>query len=203
MVDTAGLRDTDDAVERLGIEVSTRYLAAADVVLACGETDAAVDATVVAMAKLTVAPVIGVRTKRDMGVSSAEIRVSAVTGEGLSEVIRAIDAAISGRRGELSLDAPILTRERHYRVISEARAEISAFYRHGKQTSCLLQLLPYIFELLHIRSRIWSAWSSWTTYLIGFFGHSVSEVMRQVPADVRISDRWVSEVANLRVAAER
>src|SRR6185295_15758505 len=37
LVDTAGLRSTDDVVERLGIEVSERYLAHAQLVLACSE----------------------------------------------------------------------------------------------------------------------------------------------------------------------
>jgi len=35
LVDTAGLRESDDRVERLGIEVSRKYLAAADLVLFC------------------------------------------------------------------------------------------------------------------------------------------------------------------------
>src|SRR5207302_470297 len=37
LVDTAGLRDSDERVERLGIEVSKKYLAAADLVLFCEE----------------------------------------------------------------------------------------------------------------------------------------------------------------------
>ncbi|HET9775425.1 MAG TPA: tRNA modification GTPase, partial [Gemmatimonadaceae bacterium] len=37
LVDTAGLRDTDDQLEQLGIEVSERYLSAADLVLACAD----------------------------------------------------------------------------------------------------------------------------------------------------------------------
>ncbi|HSB55203.1 MAG TPA: tRNA uridine-5-carboxymethylaminomethyl(34) synthesis GTPase MnmE, partial [Gemmatimonadales bacterium] len=37
LADTAGLRDADDRIERLGIEVSRRYLAAADLILLCVE----------------------------------------------------------------------------------------------------------------------------------------------------------------------
>src|SRR6266542_2792938 len=37
LADTAGLQDATDRVERLGIEVSLRYLAAADLVLLCSE----------------------------------------------------------------------------------------------------------------------------------------------------------------------
>ena len=44
LVDTAGLRDTSDAVERLGIETSSRYLGQAAVVLACGDDQRSLDA---------------------------------------------------------------------------------------------------------------------------------------------------------------
>src|SRR5207237_2424205 len=37
IVDTAGLRDSMERIERLGIEVSKKYLAAADLVLFCEE----------------------------------------------------------------------------------------------------------------------------------------------------------------------
>src|SRR6202008_1418178 len=39
LVDTAGLRASDDRIERLGIEVSRKYLASADLVLFCEEDE--------------------------------------------------------------------------------------------------------------------------------------------------------------------
>ena len=39
LADTAGLREAEETIERLGIEVSRRYLAAADLVLLCVEAD--------------------------------------------------------------------------------------------------------------------------------------------------------------------
>jgi tRNA modification GTPase len=65
LVDTAGLRSTEDVVERLGIEVSEGWLARAEVVLACGERAAEVASTVARARALTAAPVLGVWTKRD------------------------------------------------------------------------------------------------------------------------------------------
>jgi tRNA modification GTPase len=134
LVDTAGLRETSDTVERIGIEVSTRYLAAADAVLACGDTDADVDATTSAVAALTSAPILRVRTKRDLGATRQDdgrIAVSAVTGEGLDELVRAIDraigATISSQDGGLALDAPLLTRERQRAAVNAAREEVTAF----------------------------------------------------------------------------
>ena len=66
LVDTAGLRDSADVLERLGIEASERYLARAHVVLACGETPAAVAAAARRVALATTAPLIGVHTKCDL-----------------------------------------------------------------------------------------------------------------------------------------
>ncbi len=65
LVDTAGLRDTIDAVEQLGIEVSRRSLAEAHVVLACGETVASILDTVARVRPHSAAPVVAVRTKCD------------------------------------------------------------------------------------------------------------------------------------------
>jgi tRNA modification GTPase len=65
LVDTAGLRETTDAVERLGIEVSQHALAEAHVVLACAETERAIVETVERLQAHTDALVVGVRTKCD------------------------------------------------------------------------------------------------------------------------------------------
>jgi tRNA modification GTPase len=46
LIDTAGLRATDDVVERLGIEVSERWLARADLVLACGDSAGSLETAV-------------------------------------------------------------------------------------------------------------------------------------------------------------
>ena len=66
LVDTAGLRETGDVVERLGIEVSERYLADADAVLACGESVETLAFTVAKVRTLTGAPVVPVLTKADL-----------------------------------------------------------------------------------------------------------------------------------------
>src|SRR6185312_9404962 len=75
LVDTAGLRDATDVVERLGVEVSESYLARAAVVLACAD-DLASATTIAAALEGTAAAVIGVRTKCDVDPPSAAEIVS-------------------------------------------------------------------------------------------------------------------------------
>ncbi len=81
LVDTAGLRETGDVVERLGIEVSERYLADADAVLACGESEESLAFTASRVRTLTAAPVIMVRTKIDL-VSDSDESIPAVAANG-------------------------------------------------------------------------------------------------------------------------
>ncbi|AHG88601.1 tRNA modification GTPase mnmE [Gemmatirosa kalamazoonensis] len=65
LVDTAGLREASDVVERAGIELSERWVRRAHVVLACGETSEDVARTAARVGELTDAPVVRVWTKRD------------------------------------------------------------------------------------------------------------------------------------------
>jgi tRNA modification GTPase len=66
LVDTAGLRDTSDTVERLGVDVSYDYLARAAVVIACGANDAELRAALDAVKGKTSAGIISVMTKSDL-----------------------------------------------------------------------------------------------------------------------------------------
>src|SRR4029077_1391228 len=66
LVDTAGLRETEDRIERLGIEVSQRYLSSAAVVLACGEDSSSLEQTVSIVSRMSTAPVVPVHTKTDL-----------------------------------------------------------------------------------------------------------------------------------------
>ena len=127
-VDTAGLRDTTDPIERLGIEVSARYLGRAQIVLACGDTDAAVAHTVSIVASRTNGTVVPVRTKIDLdGNSTLAERVSAERGDGLVELLATIDATLTGNVAPADEEPVLVTRERHRVALSEARTEIAQF----------------------------------------------------------------------------
>jgi tRNA modification GTPase len=135
LVDTAGLRESTDPVERLGIETSTRYLGRAALVLACGETPDAVEGATAIVTAATTSPVLGVLTKRDL-VSNSEqlnqhpdslVAVSARTGQGLTLLLDAIDRRLLAERGVPELDAPGLTRARHRAAVDRAATELTTF----------------------------------------------------------------------------
>lgn len=134
LVDTAGIREPGDTIEREGIEVSRRYMAAADLVLACDDDAERLAATCTTIRALTPAPVLAVRTKADLGDPAtsarracAAVAVSARSGDGLAQLLAAIEKSIHARLGPLESDAPVLVRERHRRALQEAVAELSAF----------------------------------------------------------------------------
>lgn len=153
LVDTAGLRETADVVERIGIEVSERYLRWANVVLACGDSDASLSRVVNVLAGRTTAPVLRVLTKIDLlpadvtENSSDATEVSAETGTGLTELLAAIDKCLSATAGAVIADMPVLTRSRHIHGIRQAREEVAAF-----GTAWNTGQLPAPVAAVHLRS---------------------------------------------------
>ncbi|HEY0932085.1 MAG TPA: tRNA uridine-5-carboxymethylaminomethyl(34) synthesis GTPase MnmE [Gemmatimonas sp.] len=131
LVDTAGLRDTTDPIEQLGIEVSRRYLSEAQVVLACGDDTDSVTQTAAALAPYTTAPVIAVHTKWDLVRSETTgvnvHRVSAESGEGLVSLLQAIDVALGSSAVSPASGDVVITRERHRAGLTMARDEVRAF----------------------------------------------------------------------------
>jgi len=142
MVDTAGLRDTADRVERLGIEVAGRYLEAADVVLFCVEAGRAVTGEEKEFIGALACPYVLVRTKVDLvgdgeGLSGGpatsapgpgpEIRVSVRTGDGLDRLRSVLADLVFGGLIGREASAPILTRERQARAVRSAALEVEAF----------------------------------------------------------------------------
>jgi tRNA modification GTPase len=120
--DTAGLRDADERLERMGIEVSRRYVAAADLVLLCVETGEAVSPAERAL--LAERPALLVRTKTDLRAEADDggIGVSVVTGQGLDQLRDAIAARLFGAGASPSYAdlEPMLSRERHRAALTQA-----------------------------------------------------------------------------------
>ncbi len=139
LVDTAGLRDSDDRVEVLGIDVARRYLERADLVLLCADAGAEeldLERAFVRQRAESVHVVL-VTTKIDEAKEEpldvadgvvARVGVSAVTGEGLSE-LRALLPALAYGLSIQSRDAgaPVLTRKRQARGVREAMTAVQSF----------------------------------------------------------------------------
>jgi tRNA modification GTPase len=152
LVDTAGLREAADTVERIGIEVSEKYLTWADVILACGDNDQSLSLVLKALDGKSNARTIRVKTKGDLSRSQDDDRrfdvvTSSETGEGLSELLAKIDIALSESVGEVIVDTPILTRSRHIHGIRQARNEIAEFGKAWQE-----EMLPAPVAAVHLRS---------------------------------------------------
>jgi tRNA modification GTPase len=129
LADTAGLWNAPERIDRMGVEVSRRYLAAADLVLLCVECGRAVveeEAVIVASR-----PTLLIRTKADLGGREQEgIAVSALTGEGIGELRRvAAERAFADRITLVDLE-PSLTRERHRVALSRALVALTDSLPH-------------------------------------------------------------------------
>jgi tRNA modification GTPase len=136
LVDTAGLRESADRIERLGIEVSQRYLAAADIVVLCVEASRAPAPEERRFAAAFADRLLVARTKGDLvsePVASGAlpggrcVAVSAATGAGLAELRTALAElayATLARQGDVE---PVVTRARHRAALERALAELVAF----------------------------------------------------------------------------
>ena len=156
LVDTAGLRDTTDPIELLGIEVSERYLAGAAVVLACAENSEGLDQTTDSVSRKSSAPIIAVRTKADLALRRDDldrdqvVRVSAHTGQGLQSLLDAINNAIASKYGEAAPDLPLLIRARHQQALTTALVEIRQFQQAWRE-----EKLPAPVASVHLRAAVY------------------------------------------------
>jgi tRNA modification GTPase len=153
LVDTAGLRESDNEIERTGVEVSRRYLAGAHLVLVCGETDDELSRASHVVLEATPAPQIAVRTKSDLGGSrngNASVRhVSAHRREGLLELLDSIESTLDSTYGSLDPDLPLLTRARHQAALSVAAQELASFRELRESDS-----IPVSIAAVHLRSAV-------------------------------------------------
>ncbi len=136
LVDTAGLREDADYLEQLGIEVSRRYLAAADIVVLCVEASRPPSPEERQFATDYARRLLVVRTKADLADESGpaqasagdgEVLVSTRTGAGLAELRAAMaERAYTtlARQGDVE---PVVTRARHRAALERALVELTAF----------------------------------------------------------------------------
>ncbi len=159
LVDTAGLREEGDQVERMGIEVARRFVGSADLVLHCVPATEAVAADDAAWLTARGPRVLRVRTMADLVADGSsgedrctdeengapdgtprvgepgtdappdEVRVSVVTGEGLGALRRRVAGLCFAGLHDAPADAPVLTRARQAEAVRRAAAEMRDFSR--------------------------------------------------------------------------
>ncbi len=138
VVDTAGLREPADEVERIGIERAWQEIRRADVVLAVVEADGRGEAEILSGFESALpagAVRIRVVNKIDLaGMAPAraagEVRLSAKTGAGLDLLQAALLEAAGWERGG---ETVYLARERHLRALDRARSHLAAAAAQGKR----------------------------------------------------------------------
>jgi tRNA modification GTPase len=149
VIDTAGLRDTEDEVERIGIERTWGEIDRADVVLhlldareALSADDAAISARfpvgVPAVRVLNKTDLAGVEASAETaGDGVRDVRLSAKTGDGIA-LLRSELLKIAG--WQAGAESIYLARERHLIALRAAREHLAIAADHAEQNSQALDL---------------------------------------------------------------
>jgi len=114
LLDTAGLRETSDVVEGLGIALARKRADAADLRVCLADVDEVLDVTL-KDGDIRVLPKADTRVEKAGAVSGA-------TGEGLDELVAEISSTLARR----SASAGLATRERHKTAMLRAQESLTA-----------------------------------------------------------------------------
>ena len=151
LLDTAGIRATEDRVEQIGIERSRAALQAADAVLLLFDLSAGWtedDADLLAQVPAGV-PLLRVGNKADQGggaaAASADVCISALTGAGQEQLVSAL-LACCGRSGDQGLQVALNRRQRD--LAARAAASLEA----GLEAAA--QQLPWDFWTIDLRAAV-------------------------------------------------
>ena len=126
LYDTAGVRESGDMIENIGIERAESIMRSADVAVFVADYSAGVDeedGKVLEMLKDK--PLIKVFNKIDLTTdetsTDADVMTSALTGAGIQKLKRLLYEKSFGERGE---DAAFLIEERHFDALQRAQASL-------------------------------------------------------------------------------
>jgi len=147
LIDTAGLRETHDPVERIGIERARAAAASADIVVELVD-DAAPGSVATTCGRLPDAAGAGhrlrVHNKIDISGAPAGLRdgavyLSAASGDGIA-TLRSQLLAASGWVGEAGGDGVFLARERHLQALDRAAGNLDNARSHAAAGAARLEL---------------------------------------------------------------
>lgn len=147
LTDTAGLRDTDDEVESIGVERAARLVETADVLVWLGDRSSAPDHGQVMLVHAK-ADLPGRRTAPD-----GSFLVSSVTGEGVAALLENIEARA---RSVLPAEDAVALNRRQAGHIEEAASALSAAAagRHAVLIAEDLRAARYAFDRLTGRAGV-------------------------------------------------
>jgi tRNA modification GTPase len=136
LIDTAGITETDDPVERIGVERSQRALRSADIVLLVLDQSAPLAGEDKAIAALTYGrPTVAVFNKADLSACldpaplldahpsiKATVATSAATGEGLNQLGHTVASVLLG--GSTLTNETLVTNPRHRDALGRSREHL-------------------------------------------------------------------------------
>ncbi|MEM7567476.1 MAG: tRNA uridine-5-carboxymethylaminomethyl(34) synthesis GTPase MnmE [Pseudomonadota bacterium] len=144
LTDTAGLRETDDTVERLGIDRAEARMRDADLILWLGADPPSLDAD---------PPIWWIGTKADLTPPPPDARyaTSTVSGEGIAALTEAISAFAQTAAG--AGEPGLVTRERQRLMIVEAEASLIRARQAPSPELCAEDLRAALHALHRLTGR--------------------------------------------------
>lgn len=137
LIDTAGVRETSDKIEKQGVEKAKKLAAEADLVLllVARDADEKAYAAVEALAKdIGEAKCLLVQTKADLKAKPSAkkphanfLAISCVEAHGLDQLEDAIVKRVDGFVGQLD-EKPFVSSARHLQAIKDAKKDLEKFY---------------------------------------------------------------------------
>lgn len=138
-------------------------MARAAVIVACGDSEAALEAVAAAITGKSSAPMIAVRTKSDASpparnelvtiaakiAAERVVAASAETGEGLDALLEAIVSLAAADVDLADADAPLLTQERHRFAVGRALEEVRQFRERWRAED-----VPAPVAAVHLREAV-------------------------------------------------
>ncbi len=163
LCDTAGIRDTDNPVEKIGVDRTKERLSSCSLVLAVFDSSQEIsEEDIELIESLEGVPAIAIINKTDLerkldiNIISEKIKhivyISAITGEGKSELTEAI-SEVSGTKnfdpcaGILSGERQRSAAQKAEKCISEAQNTLNAGYSYDAVTVCVEDAIDALLEL--------------------------------------------------------
>jgi tRNA modification GTPase len=130
LIDTAGIRETEDIVEQIGVERTKTAISEADMIIAVVESTSTLPPEEIELFNQFPVSLYAIN-KCDLGIALSEeaisqlsggdrvVKISALTGEGIDDLRQAIHRLIAVE-AQASIEDAIITNERHYSALEHA-----------------------------------------------------------------------------------